>query len=80
MQGAQVPLRRVGRWVGEPSARGRRVQPALPIELEVDGEWVPALLTYWQRRADGWYASFTRYDGGLSWTGMVPASRVRPRD
>ncbi|REF34717.1 hypothetical protein [Thermasporomyces composti] len=54
----------------------RRVSPAKPVLVLVDGRWWPGRLDWWVRETDGWYGRVTLDDtGARSW---YPAATLRP--
>jgi hypothetical protein len=56
----------------------RKVLPARPVLVLVDGRWWPGRLDWWVREADGWYGRATLDDTGA--TNWYPAASLRPAD
>ncbi|MEQ7009597.1 hypothetical protein ABN028_25825 [Actinopolymorpha sp. B17G11] len=54
----------------------RKVNPARPILVLVDGRWWPAQLDWWVRESDGWYGRASLDATGA--TNWYPAASLRP--
>ncbi|MGW0228981.1 hypothetical protein ACWDWO_11760 [Actinopolymorpha singaporensis] len=59
-----------------PDTGSRRVVPAKPVLVLVDGRWWPGHLDWWVHENDGWYGRATLdASGAASW---YPAASLRP--
>lgn len=57
-------------------AASRKVRPAKPVLVLVDGRWWPGHLDWWVRETDGWYGRASLDDtGAANW---YPAGSLRP--
>jgi hypothetical protein len=59
-------------------AGSRKVRPAKPVLVLLDGRWWPAQLDWWVRETDGWYGRASVDATGV--TNWYPAASLRPAD